>query len=153
MNLLEINTRMRQRPPFQMIERVTELDPGKSATGIKCVSVNEPYFEGHMPGYPIMPGVLLIETCAQLCSLVIEQDGIDDSRIYVLLKVKDFKFVKAVIPGDRLEIRVECVRGGTGLMSLPHRYTAMETCVQRGICYSLQSIRKVFTGKTTEVEL
>ncbi|MDE7365805.1 MAG: beta-hydroxyacyl-ACP dehydratase, partial [Lachnospiraceae bacterium] len=86
MNLLEINERIRQRPPFQMIERVTELEPGKSATGIKCVSVNEPYFEGHMPGYPIMPGVLLIETCAQLCSLVIEQDGIDDSKIHVLLK-------------------------------------------------------------------
>lgn len=115
MNLLEINSRMRQRPPFQMIERVTELVPGKSATGIKCVSVNEPYFEGHMPGYPIMPGVLLIETCAQLCSLVIEQDGIDEDKIYVLLKVKDFKFVKAVIPGDRLEIKAECLRAGTSL--------------------------------------
>jgi len=115
MNLLEINSRMRQRPPFQMIERVTELVPGKSATGIKCVSVNEPYFEGHMPGYPIMPGVLLIETCAQLCSLVIEQDGIDEDKIYVLLKVKDFKFVKAVIPGDRLEIKAECLRAGAGL--------------------------------------
>jgi 3-hydroxyacyl-[acyl-carrier-protein] dehydratase len=98
-----------------MIERVTQLDPGKSATGIKCVSVNEPYFTGHMPGYPIMPGVLLIETCAQLCSLVIEQDGVDDSKIYVLLKVKDFKFVKAVIPGDRLEIKAECLRGNAGL--------------------------------------
>ena len=118
MNLLEINSRMRQRPPFQMIERVTELVPGKSATGIKCVSVNEPYFEGHMPGYPIMPGVLLIETCAQLCSLVIEQDGIDEDKIYVLLKVKDFKFVKAVIPGDRLEIKAECLRAGTGLFEL-----------------------------------
>ncbi len=115
MNLLEINERMRQRPPFQMVERVTELVPGKSATGIKCVSVNEPYFTGHMPGYPIMPGVLLIETCAQLCSLVIEQDGVDDSKIYVLLKVKDFKFVKAVIPGDRLEIKAECLRGNAGL--------------------------------------
>ena len=115
MNLLEINSHMRQRPPFQMIERVTELVPGKSATGIKCVSVNERYFEGHMPGYPIMPGVLLIETCAQLCSLVIEQDGIDEDKIYVLLKVKDFKFVKAVIPGDRLEIKAECLRAGTGL--------------------------------------
>lgn len=115
MNLLEINERMRQRPPFQMVERVTEITPGKSATGIKCVSVNEPYFTGHMPGYPIMPGVLLIETCAQLCSLVIEQDGVDDSKIYVLLKVKDFKFVKAVIPGDRLEIKAECLRGNAGL--------------------------------------
>ncbi|MBR1568404.1 MAG: 3-hydroxyacyl-ACP dehydratase FabZ [Lachnospiraceae bacterium] len=117
MNLLEINKRIRQRPPFQMIERVTELEPGKSATGIKCVSVNEPYFVGHMPDYPLMPGVLMIETCAQLCSLVIEPDGLDDSKIYVLLKVKDFKFVKAVIPGDRLEIKANLIKGNpnTGL--------------------------------------
>ena len=90
MNLLEINRRIRQRPPFQMIERVTELEPGKSATGIKCVSVNEPYFQGHMPGLPIMPGVLL-------------------------LKVRDFKFVKPVIPGDRLELHAELLRGGAGV--------------------------------------
>lgn len=94
MNLLEINARIRQRPPFQMIERVTALEPGKSADGIKCVSVNEPYFQGHMPGLPIMPGVLLIESAAQLCSLVIEADGSDDSKVYVLLKVRDFKFVR-----------------------------------------------------------
>ena len=68
MNLLEINQRIKQRPPFQMIERVTELEPNVSATGIKNVSVNEPYFAGHFPDTPIMPGVLLIESAAQLCS-------------------------------------------------------------------------------------
>ena len=115
MNLLEINRRIRQRPPFQMIERVTELEPGKSATGIKCVSVNEPYFQGHMPGLPIMPGVLLIESAAQLCSLVIEADGSDENKVYVLLKVRDFKFVKPVIPGDRLELHAELLRGGAGV--------------------------------------
>jgi 3-hydroxyacyl-[acyl-carrier-protein] dehydratase len=114
-NLLEINARIRQRPPFQMIERVTKLEPGKSADGIKCVSVNEPYFQGHMPGLPIMPGVLLIESAAQLCSLVIEADGSDDSKVYVLLKVRDFKFVRPVVPGDRLEIHAEMVRGGAGV--------------------------------------
>lgn len=114
MNLLEINQRIRQRPPFQMIERVTALEPGKRATGIKCVSVNEPYFQGHMPGLPIMPGVLLIESCAQLCSLVIEADGSDESKVYVLLKVRDFKFLKPVIPGDRLELQAELLRGGAG---------------------------------------
>ena len=115
MNLLEINARIRQRPPFQMIERVTALEPGKSATGIKCVSVNEPYFQGHMPGLPIMPGVLLIESTAQLCSLVIEADDSDADKVYVLLKVRDFKFVKPVIPGDRLELHAELLRGGAGL--------------------------------------
>lgn len=109
MNLLEINKRIKQRPPFQMIERVTELEPNVSAVGIKNVSVNEPYFTGHFPDAPIMPGVLLIESAAQLCSLVIAPDGAaDEDKLYVLLKVKDFKFLKPVIPGDTLTIEVKC---------------------------------------------
>lgn len=112
MNLLEINRRIKQRPPFQMIERVIEWEPNKSAVGIKCVSVNEPYFNGHFPEAPIMPGVLLIESAAQLCSLVIAPDETpaDDKQLYVLLKVRDFKFIKPVIPGDLLTIRAEVVR-------------------------------------------
>ena len=111
MNLLEINKRLKQRPPFQMIERVTALEENKSATGIKCVSVNEPHFAGHFPDAPIMPGVLIIESAAQLCSLVISpDDSSSDDKLYVLLKVKDFKFIRPVIPGDRLEITVEVVR-------------------------------------------
>lgn len=116
MNLLEINERIKQRPPFQMIERVTELVPNVSAKGIKCVSVNEPYFMGHFPDAPIMPGVLLIESAAQLCSLVIapENAADDENKLYVLLKVKDFKFLRPVIPGDRLEIEVNATMAGAG---------------------------------------
>ena len=102
----EINEKIKQRPPFQMIDRVLEITPNESAKGIKCVSVNEPYFMGHFPGAPIMPGVLIIESCAQLCSLVFEADGTDKDNIYVLLKVDGFKFIKAVIPGDVLNIEV-----------------------------------------------
>ncbi len=109
MNLLEINSRIKQRPPFQMIERVLELEPNVSAKGIKCVSVNEPYFAGHFPDAPIMPGVLVIECAAQLCSLVIAPEGAaGQDKLYVLLKVRDFKFLKPVIPGDRLVIDVTC---------------------------------------------
>ena len=102
-----------QRPPFQMIEKVTELVPNESATGIKNVSVNEPYFMGHFPGTPIMPGVLICEACAQLCSLVIEKPAEDlEKNLYVLLKIDGFKFVKPVIPGDQLEISVNKTKGG-----------------------------------------
>ena len=108
MNLMEINSRIKQRPPFQMIERVTELEPNVSAKGIKNVSVNEPYFMGHFPDAPIMPGVLIIECAAQLCSLVITPEKAEEDKLYVLLKVKDFKFLKPVIPGDTLTIEVSC---------------------------------------------
>lgn len=107
MNINDINKRIKQRPPFQMIEKVLELEKDVSATGIKNVSVNEPYFLGHFPGTPIMPGVLIIESCAQLCSLVIDNDGVKEDEIYVLLKVDNFKFIKPVIPGDTLIITVK----------------------------------------------
>lgn len=110
MNIIEINNRIKQRAPFQMIERVLELEPNVSARGRKCVSINEPYFMGHFPDSPIMPGVLIEEACAQLCSLVIESDGTDESIIYVLLKVDNFKFLKPVIPGDVLDIFVKKVK-------------------------------------------
>jgi 3-hydroxyacyl-[acyl-carrier-protein] dehydratase len=104
MNINEINNRIKQRPPFQMIERVIEIEPNNYAKGIKAVSVNEPYFMGHFPGSPIMPGVLIVEACAQLCSFVVEDSAKSDNDIYVLLKVDNFKFVKPVIPGYLLEI-------------------------------------------------
>jgi len=114
MNIYEIDKRLQQRPPFQMVERVLELEPNVSARGTKNVCINEPYFQGHFPGMPIMPGVLIIESAAQLCSLVIDNEGVDESKIHVLLKVDSFKFVKPVIPGDTLDITVTKTKeGGT----------------------------------------
>lgn len=106
MNINDINKRIKQRPPFQMIEKVLEVTPGESAVGIKNVSINEPYFMGHFPGAPIMPGVLIIESCAQLSSFVFDTNAADPDAIYVLAKVDNFKFSKPVIPGDQLVITV-----------------------------------------------
>ena len=113
MNIIEINKRIKQRPPFQMVERVLDVVPGESVTALKNVSVNEPYFMGHFPDAPIMPGVLVIESC----SLAIEADGTVESTIYVLLKVKDFKFVKPIIPGDTMIINCKKTMGSAGLYS------------------------------------
>ncbi len=117
MNIIEINKRIKQRPPFQMVERVLDVVPGESVTALKNVAVNEPYFMGHFPDAPIMPGVLVIESAAQACSLAIEADGTDESTIYVLLKVKDFKFVKPIIPGDTMIINCKKTMGSAGLYS------------------------------------
>ncbi|MBO7374239.1 MAG: 3-hydroxyacyl-ACP dehydratase FabZ [Lachnospiraceae bacterium] len=116
MNINEVQKRIKQRPPFQMIEKVIEIRGGEYAKGIKNVSINEPYFMGHFPDAPIMPGVLIVEACAQLCSVTIESDGTDDSKIYVLLKCDEFKFVKPVLPGDTLTIEVTKDGGGAGLV-------------------------------------
>lgn len=115
MNILDIDKRIKQRPPFQMVERVDELEPGKYARGVKCVSVNEPYFLGHFPEMPVMPGVLIIEALAQLCSLVIDEDASDPDKVYVLLKADAFKFVKAVVPGDTLTLEANVLMAASGL--------------------------------------
>ncbi len=106
MNIYEVNRHLRQRPPFQMIERVLELTPGVSAVGTKTVSANDPWFAGHFPGTPLLPGVLIVETCAQLCSLTVESGAEQDDRLYVLLKVDNFKFLHPVIPGDVMAVTV-----------------------------------------------
>jgi len=111
-NIDGVDKRLKQRPPFQMIEKIEEIVSGESAVGYKAVSVNEPYFMGHFPDSPIMPGVLEIESCAQLCSVVLDEQPKED-EVYVLLKVDQFKLLKPVIPGDlmRVEVKKEMAAG------------------------------------------
>ena len=130
MNINEVQKRIKQRPPFQMIEKVLEVEDGEYAKGIKCVSVNEPYFAGHFPDAPIMPGVLVIEACAQLCSITMESQG---TEIYVLLKCEEFKFLRPVIPGDCLEIEVRKESGGAGLVKFNAKVTVDGKVKAKGI--------------------
>ena len=133
MNINEVQKRIKQRPPFQMIEKVLEVEDGEYAKGIKCVSVNEPYFAGHFPDAPIMPGVLVIEACAQLCSITMESQGKEDDKIYVLLKCEEFKFLRPVIPGDCLEIEVRKESGGAGLVKFNAKVTVDGKVKAKGI--------------------
>ena len=96
------------RFPFLMIDRVESVDPGVSATAIKCVSVNEPQFQGHFPSAPIMPGVLICEAFAQTAGVVALSDHTDlAGKAVYLLGLDKVRFRKPVRPGDRLEIRAE----------------------------------------------
>ena len=133
MNINEVQKRIKQRPPFQMIEKVLEVEDGEYAKGIKCVSVNEPDFAGHFPDAPIMPGVLVIEACAQLCSITMESQGTEDDKIYVLLKCEEFKFLRPVIPGDCLEIEVRKESGGAGLVKFNAKVTVDGKVKAKGI--------------------
>lgn len=133
MNINEVQKRIKQRPPFQMIEKVLEVEDGEYAKGIKCVSVNEPYFAGHFPDAPIMPGVLVIEACAQLCSITMESQDTEDDKIYVLLKCEEFKFLRPVIPGDCLEIEVRKESGGAGLVKFNAKVTVDGKVKAKGI--------------------
>ncbi len=96
------------RYPFLMIDRVTEVVAGVSAVGIKNVTIDEPFFQGHFPAQPIMPGVLLIEAMAQTAAvLVVETLGIDrEGSLVYFMSIDNARFRKPVVPGDTVHIHV-----------------------------------------------
>ncbi len=96
------------RYPFLMVDRMEDVVRGESAVGIKNVSVNEPYFQGHFPGAPVMPGVLVIEAMAQTAGiLVIETLGPEmEGKLVYFMSIENARFRKPVRPGDRMRIHV-----------------------------------------------
>jgi len=105
-----IMKRIPHRYPFLLIERVIDIVPAESCTGIKNVSVNEPYFQGHFPGHPIMPGVLIIEAMAQTAATLVvdSMEGVDcATHVVYFMSVEDARFRKPVMPGDQLHIKVK----------------------------------------------
>ena len=97
------------RFPFLLIDRVTALTPGESITALKNVTVNEPAFQGHFPGRPIMPGVLIIEAMAQAGGVLshVTLGDVDPKPLFFLAAVKNARFRQTVLPGDQLLIKVE----------------------------------------------
>ena len=96
------------RYPFLMIDRVVELVPNVSAVGVKNVSVNESFFQGHFPSHPVMPGVLIIESMAQTAAvLVVETLGPESAgKVVYFMSIENAKFRRPVVPGDQLRIHV-----------------------------------------------
>jgi len=100
------------RYPFLMIDRVVDVVPDESAVGIKNVTINEPFFQGHFPGHPVFPGVLIIESMAQTAAvLVVKTMGAEaEGKLVYFMSVDQARFRKPVTPGDTMNIIVEKVR-------------------------------------------
>lgn len=98
------------RYPFLMVDRILELEPER-IVGIKNVTVNEPFFAGHFPEFPVMPGVLIVESMAQVAGVLVLKDFPDHQRRVVLLaSIEEAKFRKPVVPGDQLYIEMKVIR-------------------------------------------
>ena len=100
------------RYPFLMIDRIKDMRDGRTATGIKNVTINEPYFQGHFPGRPVMPGVLIIEAMAQTAiALVVYSTMIEtENKLAFFTSIDRARFRRPVVPGDTLEIPIELVK-------------------------------------------
>jgi 3-hydroxyacyl-[acyl-carrier-protein] dehydratase len=104
------------RYPFLLVDRVVEIDGTQSAIGLKNVSMNEPHFQGHFPGTPIMPGVTIIEAMAQTAAVMVgvALDLADKEMLIYFMAIDAAKFRRKVVPGDQLRMEVTTLRGKAG---------------------------------------
>ena len=110
LDINEIQQILPHRPPMLLVDRITDLVPFKSATGIKCVTMNEPFFLGHFPGHPIMPGVLLLEGMAQVGGGAMLYPAEHRGKIALFGGMENVKFKRPVVPGDVVVTKAELVR-------------------------------------------
>lgn len=106
----EIQRLLPHRYPFSLVDRIIEFVPEKRAVGIKNVTFNEPHFQGHFPGRPIMPGVLIIEAMAQVGGVVLTQLPDIPVGLFMFAGIDDVRFRRPVVPGDQLIMTVELLR-------------------------------------------
>lgn len=105
----EIQGILPHRYPFLLIDRIIELEPKVKAVGIKNVTINEPFFQGHFPDYPIMPGVLIVEAMAQVAGILASRSGAEGNIVY-FMSIEKAKFRKPVIPGDQLRFEINVIQ-------------------------------------------
>ena len=111
MDIREIVRNLPHRYPFLLLDRVLEIDPGKRVVALKNVTYNEPFFPGHFPGEPIMPGVLIIEAMAQAGAVLLLHDMADrDDKLVFFTGIDKARFRRTVVPGDQLRLTVEILK-------------------------------------------
>lgn len=141
MDIREILKYLPHRYPFLLIDRVIECDPGKSVVAIKNVSYNEEYFQGHFPGRPVMPGVLILEAMAQATGVLAYYSWPPaGDNIYYIVGVDGARFRRPVEPGDQLRIEVTLIRRLRGIWKVQSKATVCDRLVaEAGLLAALSS--------------
>ena len=116
LNIEQIEALLPHRYPFLLVDRILECTPGQGAKGMKCVTANEPFFQGHFPGYKVMPGMLIIEALAQVGAVAILSVPENKGKLALFGGIKNARFKRQVRPGDVLELECELTaqRGPVG---------------------------------------
>ena len=118
MDIHEILKYLPHRYPFLLVDKVLDCDPGKSITALKNVTINEPFFNGHFPHHPVMPGVLIIEALAQAAALLTLKTAnmqTDENAIYYFVGIDGARFKRPVQPGDQLILKAAILRERIGI--------------------------------------
>jgi 3-hydroxyacyl-[acyl-carrier-protein] dehydratase len=118
MDINEILQHLPHRYPFLLIDRILSIDPGKEIVALKNVTINEPFFPGHYPHHPVMPGVLVIEAMAQAAAILSftgDAGKADDSKVYYFVGIDNARFKRPVVPGDQLILTVNPIFNKRGL--------------------------------------
>lgn len=109
MNINEIMNYLPHRYPFLLVDRIVDLQPGVSITGVKNVTINEPFFQGHFPGQPIMPGVLIVEAMAQVAGVMAFSSGVEGKSVF-FMSIEKAKFRRPVVPGDQIKLEIKLLQ-------------------------------------------
>jgi 3-hydroxyacyl-[acyl-carrier-protein] dehydratase len=111
MDVNEIQKILPHRYPFLLVDYIEELEPGKRVVGVKNVTINEPFFPGHFPGAPVMPGVLIVEAMAQVGAVMVLRDIPDrEKKLVYFMGIDQARFRQPVVPGDQLRMVVEVLK-------------------------------------------
>lgn len=110
LDIQQIKEIIPHRYPFLLVDRIVELEEGKRALGIKNVTANEEFFQGHFPDYPVMPGVLIVEALAQVGAVIILKMQANKGKLAFFAGIDNFRFKGQVKPGDQLQLKVEMTR-------------------------------------------
>jgi 3-hydroxyacyl-[acyl-carrier-protein] dehydratase len=142
------------RYPMLLLDRITELEPRKSAAGYKNVTINEPFFQGHFPGNPVMPGIFIIEAMAQLGGTVILEPNAATTSVPYLAGVDKVRFRRPVLPGDRLMMRVavEWIRMTYGCLSAEARVDEQLVCTAE-LMFSVVTDTRLFKLDATVLHM
>ncbi|SHK47061.1 3-hydroxyacyl-ACP dehydratase FabZ [Tepidibacter formicigenes] len=115
LNIDQIKELIPHRYPFLLVDKIVELEEGKKAVGIKNVTANEPFFQGHFPDYPLMPGVLIVEAMAQVGAIAMMSIEENKGKLGVFTGIDNVRFRKEVRPGDTLKMEVELIAMRRGI--------------------------------------
>lgn len=134
----EIREFIPHRYPFLLVDRVLDVEDNKKAIGIKNVTANEPFFEGHFPGNPIMPGVLIVEAMAQLAGIIVMHGEENREKLGLFTGINKCRFKKVVRPGDQLRLEVEIISSKMNLVKVKGKATVDgDTAAEADISFML----------------